>query len=489
MYTVKKLVICIAIASAFPAACMAQAAPSQKSEIEALKKQVKELQAMMQKITLQNSQSSAQSAETSAQVLSILESSKQAIQADKSNVVDVTEFNRIRVKTEAMDEAIEANGFRALKISGYIDPTYVYNRNGKTSSFVFFNNNSSINGSNESFGYDNSSFGSGMFNMEKELDGGTKFKLTLMPSKSSASSNNFGNLVHEASVSIPLYEPATRLIAGQLPDWTGYEAIPAPQNKLITHNLLFDFSAASFYTGAGVDLLRGAWDSKIMIGNMNRARVDVAKQQIPGVFYRVDYTQDEFNSFGFSGIHSGFDDKLDSGRLDLVEIDGSLTRGDWNFQAQLSYGRQSATPANAYLNERQHWYGLSSLASYKVSPRLDATARFDYINNARHGGGLFGSTFGGVCKDSTGADASCPDGRNGFGSNMSYDGSNWIVSNPDRGSNRSALSLGLSYALLTGVSIKGEYRFDHSNAHVFKTADEQYTQSNHLFALSTVISF
>ncbi|QJQ05813.1 DUF3138 family protein [Undibacterium piscinae] len=142
MYTVKKLVICMAIASAFPAACMAQAAPSQKSEIEALKKQVKELQAMMQKITLQNSQSSALAAETSAQVLSIVESSKQAIQAiqaDKSNVVDVTEFNRIRVKTEAMDEAIEANGFRALKNI----PTYVYNRNGKTSSFVFFNNNSS----------------------------------------------------------------------------------------------------------------------------------------------------------------------------------------------------------------------------------------------------------------------------------------------------------------------------------------------------------
>ena len=50
--------------------------------------------------------------------------------------------------------------------------------------------------------------------------------------------------MHEASVSVPLTDLQTRFIAGQIPDWTGYEITLQPRcNKLITHNLLFDFMA------------------------------------------------------------------------------------------------------------------------------------------------------------------------------------------------------------------------------------------------------
>lgn len=487
MHLLKKLVVAIAIA--YPAVAMAQSTKELKAELEALKSHVKKLEAMIEQVGLQAQQASSAAAQAGTQAAQA--TAQVAVQADKAGAetVDVAEFNRIRVKTEAMEDAAEVNGFKGLKISGYVDPTYIYNRNARTSSFVFLNNNSDINGSGEGFGYDNTYFGSGMLNFEKELEGGTKFKVTLMPSKGTASGYNFGNLVHEASVSVPLGDLNTRLIAGQIPDWAGYEYIPSTQNKLITHNLLFDFSAANFYTGAGVEFARGKWLSKIMIGNLNRARIDTAKQEAPGLFYRVDYAKGEFSGVGFSGTHAGFDDKQEFGRTDLVEVDGYFTRGDWNFQGQLSYGRQRATPYNGYSGARSHWYGLSSLASYKVTPRFETIARFDYINNKKNGGGVFGSTFGGTCLDQGGADANCPDGRNGFGSGMVFDGLNWVVADPSQGSNRYALSLGLNYALLPGVNVKGEYRYDRSSSRVFKTADDDYRRDNHVLGVSTVVSF
>ncbi|WP_338847512.1 DUF3138 family protein [Massilia sp. W12] len=462
-----KLKLSALIATLFAAHCglaHAQSNAELKAELDALKAQVKRLEALLEK--------------------------KQADDAAKAETVDVAEFNRIRIKTEAMEDAQEVMGFKGLKISGYIDPTYIHNRNAKTSSFVFLNNNSSVNGSEESFGYDNTFFGSAMLNIEKEIEGGSRLKLSIMPSKSTSSGYNFGNLVHEASFSIPLGEdPTTRLIGGQVPDWSGYEYIPSNQNKLITHNMLFDFSAANFYTGVGMELTRGKWISKFMLGNMNRARIDTAQQKTPGLFYRVDYAKGEFQGFGFSGIHSGFDDKSQFGRLDIVEIDGYFIRADWTLQGQLTWGRQKPTPGNQFANGRTQWTGLSALAGYKFTPRFEGIARLDYIWNSKNGGGLLGSTFATGCKDAGGADALCPDGRNGFGAAMVFDGANWLVADPTRGVNRMALSLGWQYALMPGVNLKGEYRYDRASGAVFKNANGDYVRDNHIFGFSTVFSF
>ena len=497
MHVLKKLAVAVALA--FPVAAMAQSTKELKAELESLKAHVKLLEAMIDKAAARADEAEAKAAKAgTAADAAAGKAGEAGAKADAATAqvakaaegaVDLAEFNRIRIKTEGLEDAIGASGLAGIKFSGYIDPTYLYNRNSKTSSFVFLNNNSSVNGSGESFGYDNSFFGSGMLNIEKELEGGTKLRLTLMPSKSAAASYNFGNLVHEASVSVPLGDLSTRLIAGQLPDWTGYEAIPSNQNKLITHNLLFDFSAGSFYTGAGLEFVRGKWDSKVMLANLNSARVDTPRQNAPALIYRVDYAEGEFNGYGMSGIHSGFDDKSGFGRLDLIEVDGFYTRGDWNFQGQLGYGRQGATVYNGYSADKVHWAGFSTLASYKVSPRLEAIARVDYINNSNGGGGVFGSTFGGTCLDTAGVPVNCPDGRNGFGSGMVHDGTSWVVRDPARGSNRAAFSVGVNYNLLPGVSMKGEYRYDRSNADVFKTADDAYRRDNHVLGVSTVVSF
>ena len=49
------------------------------------------------------------------------------------------EFNRISVKTEAMEDARDASGLKLLKISGYMDPTFIYNKRQDRAGFQFLN--------------------------------------------------------------------------------------------------------------------------------------------------------------------------------------------------------------------------------------------------------------------------------------------------------------------------------------------------------------
>ena len=78
------------------------------------------------------------------------------------------EFNRIAVKTEALEDARDATGFKGLKISGYMDPTYIYNQRQDRAGFQFLN---AVG--DDGYNYDNSYFGTAVIDFEKETDSGT----------------------------------------------------------------------------------------------------------------------------------------------------------------------------------------------------------------------------------------------------------------------------------------------------------------------------
>ncbi|MBC7715350.1 MAG: aldehyde dehydrogenase family protein, partial [Pseudorhodobacter sp.] len=119
-------------------------------------------------------------------------------------------------------------------MSGFFDPTYIYNWAQNRAGFQFLNRVS-----NDGYNYDNGCFGTASIDFQKEMDGGTKWRLTLMPNRGAGSIADFdGNsIVHEASVSIPLGDLQTRFLAGQIPDWSGYEYIQATTTKLATRVL------------------------------------------------------------------------------------------------------------------------------------------------------------------------------------------------------------------------------------------------------------
>ncbi len=391
----------------------------------------------------------------------------------------VQDFNRIAVKTEALEDAVESQGLKALKITGFMDPVYLWNQRQHRAGFQFLNPVAL-----DSYNYDNSYFGSATIDFQKEMEGGTKFRLTLTPNRGTGSVIGEGSIVQEASVLVPLGDLQTRFIAGQIPDWSGYEYQQPTLNKLITHNLLYDFTLPTLYTGAGMEYIRGKWDTKWLLANMNSSKRN-SRETSPVLAYRVDYSRGEFQGFGFAGVHgkaANFTENvLDAdgnvvaqpdSRVDLFEVDAYFVRGDWTWQGQLSYGQQknaaiSVDPVTGALRDAR-WYGASTLLAYKFMPRWEVIGRLDYLNNHRNGGGLLGYT--------------SADDRNGIGPDP--------AGGPERGVNRTALSLGMSWLYNLNTTFKAEARFDHANLPVFlDVRTGEYRKSNQVFGTSVVVSF
>ena len=398
------------------------------------------------------------------------------------------DFNRIAIKTEALEDNQEAMGFRGLKISGQMDPSFIYNKAQDRAGFQFLNTED-----DDSYNYDNSYFGMAMIDFQKEMEGGTKWRLTLAPNRGVGSVFNGGSIVHEASVSIPLSDLQTRIIAGQIPDWSGYEYLQPTLNKLITHNLLFDFTLPSAYTGAGIELTRGKWLTKAVIANMNASKRQ-AGEKTPVLAYRVDYAKGEFQGFGFAGVHgkaANFTENIVDGAGEVVpqrdstvhlfEVDAYFIRGDWTVQGQLSYGQQknaaiTADPDTGDLRDAR-WYGLSALAAHKFTPRFEGIARFDYLHNKKNGGGLLGYT--------------ASDDRNGIGPDATIGCDvDPTIDGCSEGANRFALSLGVGYLYNLNTVFKAEYRLDRASEAVFNDVkDGSYKKTNHVLGAAMVVSF
>jgi hypothetical protein len=461
MTTSKLTTLAVALAAAFPLAvptvARAQSTADLLKELEALKARVGELEKK-----LQESQA------------------KPAPGQWGMTPEQAAEFNRIAVKTEALEDNVEASGFKGLKINGYMDPTFIYNKQQDRAGFQFLNRVD-----DDGYNYDNSYFGAAVIDFQKETESGTRWRLTLAPNRGVGAVVDGASPVHEASVSIPLTDLQTRLIAGQIPDWSGYEYLQPTLNPLITHNLLFDFTLPTAYTGAGVEITRGKWITKAVLANMNATR-RVQGEKTPVIAYRVDYSRGEFQGFGFAGVHgkaANFTENVvDSvtgeviaqpdSRVDLFEVDGYFIRGDLTVQGQISFGQQKKAsitpdPVTGELRDAR-WWGVSGLVGYNFQPRLKGIVRLDYLENKKNGGGLLGYT--------------AADDRNGIGPDPAGD--------PEKGANRMALSLGVSYLYNMSTTFKAEYRLDRANIPVFlDVKDGTYAKDNHLLGASVLVAF
>ena len=411
------------------------------------------------------------------------------------------ELSRITIKAESLQDNFADQGYKGLKVSGAIDPTYLYNRRQDNAGFVLLNNGDGR------YTYDNSYFGMAMIDFEKETDSGTKWKLTLAPERGTGALINGRSIIHEASVSIPLTDLQTRLWVGQIPDWTGYEMTLPKDNKLITHNLLFDTMAPTAYTGAALDIKRGKWWTRVGVANVNTVRRD-AGHKSPALIYRVDYSKGEFEGFGFTGLHGKLHNwaadgsfMRDTGQVDgdgnpvfeetafdaagrdtlshMLEFDAYFVRGDWSLYGQVSYGQQKGAAifnSDGVLRDAR-WWGLSATAAYKFTPRFEGVLRADYISNKRNGGGLLGYSF--------------DDPINGIGRGVLADGS--FAKGESTGANRWALSLGVNYLWDEATIFKLEFRHDGANQPVFSgqkgLVPTGFYKSNQLLGASVVVKF
>jgi len=368
----------------------------------------------------------------------------------------VQEFNKLSVKTEAIEDAQESSGYKGLKISGYIEPVYEYNRRQNRSGFQFLNQQS------DGYSYDTSFMGAASLDLLKETSSGTLWHLTLSPNRGVGAGIDGASVVQEASVSIPLSDLSHRLIVGQIPDWSGYEYQQPTLNPLTSHNLLYDFTLPFGYTGIGLDIKDGKWWVRTALANVN-ATIHNPNQKAPVWAFRVDYSKGEFDGWGFASL-VGKSPNYNTGyntMAVLTEVDGYFTRGDLTFQGQFSYGQQqkgAITPDVDGNWRNSQWFGASGLAGLMFTPRLQALIRADYIHNSKNGGGLY--TYNGyTTTDETGTLVYGYDGRNGIGPDVNGD--------VNRGANRYALTTGLKYAYDTATTMKMEYRLDGADRAVF----------------------
>lgn len=381
----------------------------------------------------------------------------------------IREMNRLMIKVEALEDAQENQGYKGLKLSGYIEPVFLYNKRQNRAGFQFLNQQS------DGYAYDTSYMGSAVLDLLKETNSGTLWRLTLNPNRGAGAAMDGKSIIQEASVSIPLDRPANRLIAGQIPDWSGYEYQQPSLNPLTSHNLLYDFTAPGSFTGVGLDVKVDKWWVRTALANTN-APIRRTNEMSPSWAFRVDYAKGEFAGWGFASVIARLPNlnTRTNTPVYLTELDGYFTRGDVTLQGQIAVGGQkkgAITPAEDGSWRDSRWVGVSGLFGYMLTPRLQGLLRADYIRNDKNGGGLFGTNGLSTVNDD-GSITYGYDGRNGIGPDIHGD--------VNRGANRYAISTGLKYAFDASTTMKIEYRLDGADRPVLddvKTATAKKTNT------------
>lgn len=414
-----KKILVLAMAGALPfMSAHAQSADDLKKEIELLKAQLKML------------------------------SEKVEAMSAKPAAVEPQEFNRLVQKMDLLEEETDKAGLKGMAFKGVMDVGFQTDQLSATTGF----DKARGNGGN----------GAAMFEISKSPDDGLGWTLRLVPLSAS------GSIVHEATASVAIGSNGAKLNVGLTPDYSGYEYSMGNLNPLVTNNLLYTHSAATNYMGAGMSYEIGDWTAKWMLGQVD----GVATRKAPGFAYRADYSMSEYSGVGFSGVHVRTNDPASGANTDLIEIDAYRTRGDLTLQGQLSVGRliQGALDGSG---ADARWWGVSGLVGYKLNPRLQAIARFDYINNRANGGGMYYNP-----TDAKGTAVFGPE-LDEFGKEIA----------PSRGANRYALSVGMNYTVNANTQWKTELRLDRSSGYNFLNSAGEYKQYNTTLGTSLVLSF
>ncbi len=454
----------IALACAFPlGSVFAQSAADLKKEIEALKAQLQLLQKKVE---------------------------------DMGQAADTTplsqQVNRIEQKMDLADNAAEASGFQGMKINGAIETSLSYNTIDRSNTAA----------ATSGYAMTNDYGGYGMVQITKESqDGeGVDWTLRLLPGATS--------IVHEASISVPLTK-TQRMIAGLMPDFQGYEysfphANSTLGNQMISHNALFDLAGATAYTGAGMSytLNGGKGAFKWMIGNADSGYDAASSTYSPAYYdvssgayvtsadsalglyaadtsvktlalaYRADWFISDTSYIGLSGLHGSM-----NRNFTIMAIDGGITRGDWQYNGQLTAGQQARAAANG---GTASWTGISGFTSYKIVPRLQLMGRADYIWNRANGGGTYAYN-GGSNTSGLG-----PKGLNSAGE-IDYDADTGYATT---GANLTRLTLGTNYQINSNTQWKTEYRLDLSDGYNFLDYDgSTYRKDKTTVSTSLMLSF
>ena len=480
----KKLLIS-ALISSLPGVAMAD---STQNEIAALKAQLSAMQSKMEAL------------EKSVQ------DQQEALSPDDATQMKQQVANQ-QMKVDSLQTAATSGPLAGLSVTGYLDPSYLYNRNTGNAAFLFANHSNA-------YTYDNSTFGDVYLDIKKTFGVGPlapSAEITIMPNRGNGStllqnqSGSTGNgIINSAVITYPLSDQ-TSLVAGLMPGFGGYEVQQSNQMVTLTHGLLYDFSDPGNYVGAGVNWSHDVWATKLLIGNQqNHTSGDstatsansTSSNTTPTLTGRADYTYSSAIDLGGSfnvGRQSlitptscgtgtfGYQCTSTSAYSQFVftELDATYNLNDVILNAELDYGQQQRAALNG---GTAAWYGASLLAHEKWNTesfgRMGATLRYDYLNDSKNGGG------GGGIALTNGVD-----GANGFGADQVCYANSTVNGADCKGTSRQALTADLLFYPTDQVILKFEARYDWADQSVFLTKGGSYTKSNIVLGTQVVYTF
>ncbi|MGQ7933167.1 DUF3138 family protein [Paraburkholderia sp. D1E] len=527
----RKKLICLLVAGSLPGFAMADATSDQikalQAQLNALQKEVKQLRS-----EVATKPKAAAAAVAPAPAPAVAEApvdisspdygkARASLSNDQVDSMKQQLANQ-QLKVDSLVDAQNTGPLAGLSVTGYIDPTFMYNRAASSGSFLFANHESSYN-------YFNSTFGDLYLDIKKTFGVGPmapSAEITLMPNRGNGITllqNEHGeignNILNTAVVTIPM-TATTTFVAGLMPSFGGYEVQQSNQMLTLTHNLLYDFSDPGSYVGVGLNYTGDGsnWAWKFMLGNEQYRTYGSVVQtgtnalgdpitssnKIPTFTARVDYTWSSALDVGGSfnigrqtlsastqnvngntvpvyGVGGGASSAF--GTFFFGEADLAYTQADVQYNAEVDYGQQQ----NAAFNGGQaQWYGLSLLAHRKFSlpvvGRMGATARYDVLVDSKNGGGG-----GGVALNSNGMDTA-----DGFGigadclANSKAGGG---VGFECKGAIHQDVSLDVLFYPTQQITVKVEYRHDWANKQVFLKNDGSYGESNDILATQFIYSF
>ena len=420
-----------------------------------------------------------------------------------------------QLKVDSLQTAATEGPLAGLSVTGYLDPTYIFNKNAQSSSFLFANHSSS-------YTYDNSTMGDVYLDIKKTFGVGPTApdaEITIMPNRGNGetlSQNDSGsignNIINTAQINFPLSD-TTAIVAGLIPGFGGYDVQQSNQMVALTHNLLYDFSDPGSYVGVGMTWSHGNWATKFLVGNeQNRTRGaqvsnngEVKSNRTPTVTGRVDYTWSSAIDIGGSvslgkqtlinGANSGSSGCSSGGygyqcsasnpftAYEYGEVDATYNLNDVQLNAEASYGTQKQA---AFNGGDAAWYGVSLQAHEKWNAdtfgRMGATLRYDYLNDSRNGGGGGGIVLNGTNQSGL-------DGSNGFGVDPVCLANSTNGGLSCKGTTRQSLAADLLFYPTDQLMLKLELRHDMANQGVFLKSDGSYTRSNDIFGAQMVYTF
>ncbi len=505
-----KKVLISALIAALPGVAMADA---KTDEIVRLKAQMEKLQQQMAELQKAVEAASASAAKPAAEAAAADEDAKAELKERVANM---------ELKVDKLNTAATDGPLAGLSITGYLDPTYIYNRNNNSAGFQFLNHQNT-------YAYSNSTFGDVYLDIKKTFGIGPtapSAEITIMPNRGSGNTlldgGSGNNIINTAVINFPLTDTWT-FNAGLMNSFGGYEVQQSNQMVTLTHGLLYDFSDPGSYVGAGFNWSHDVWAWKFLLANeqyrthANLANTgtnattgnpQVKSNNTPTFTARVDYTWSSALDVGWS-FNAGKQTLLTSAGQNaanpvpvtngclagstgfgyqcassnaysnyfFTEADASYTLGDIQYNVELDYGQQQHA---AWNGGNAVWYGASLLGHRKwmteTVGKMGATLRYDYLNNSKNGGGG-----GGIALNGSGYD-----GVNGFGVSAACLASG---SSDCKGANRQAFTADLLFFPTDQLTLKLEYRHDWASENVFLRNDGSYRKSNDLIGAQAVYTF